>query len=148
MTRFHLHICNATDRTRVEDEAGAEYDSLEHAYLAAFAGAQEIWAELLPRRQDPRCFTCEIADASGTVLMTLPFSEVLDSCHGPKWRKDPTGPIDSALAKQNNAHEELSDEFRQLLLKCQGQVALSRQTIERSRALVRESRLLRSRIVV
>lgn len=64
------------------DANGIVFDSIEEAYLEAFQGAQQIWAEMLQKRKDPMRCAFEIADAAGRVLMVLPFSEVLETCTG------------------------------------------------------------------
>lgn len=64
------------------DANGIEFASIEEAYLEAFQGAQQMWAEMLQKRKDPMRCAFEIADAGGSVLMVLPFSEVLETCTG------------------------------------------------------------------
>jgi hypothetical protein len=78
MPRFHLHLTGL--RAIGLDEEGAEFESLEHAYLETFRSAQEMWHELLLRRDDPRQCAFEITDGAGTPLMTVPLTEVLDAC--------------------------------------------------------------------
>jgi hypothetical protein len=146
MPRYHLHLHNLNARKLLQDEEGAEFDSLEDAYLAAFAGAQELWAEFLPQRRDPRDFAYEIADASGTVLMEIPFAEILDSCRGAGRRNEPTPVIVSDPHRE--AHQKLSRKFIQLCLRSREEIARARQTMQRSRDLVRDCRLLRSKIAL
>lgn len=65
------------------DEFGLELPDLDVAYLEAFQAAQGMWSELLTERSDPLLRSFEIADASGRVLLTLPFREVLDRARKP-----------------------------------------------------------------
>jgi len=62
------------------DELGCEFESVEDAYLGAFAAARDIWGELLSKREDPLCCAFEVMDEQGRDLFVLDFSEVLDAC--------------------------------------------------------------------
>jgi hypothetical protein len=62
------------------DDMGNEFENVEEAYLAAFAGAQDYWRELLIRRQDPLLCAFEVMDEQGHEVFVLEFSEVLDAC--------------------------------------------------------------------
>jgi hypothetical protein len=62
------------------DEEGCEFETVEDAYLAAVTAAQDMWRELLIRREDPRDCAFDVRDAEGNDLFTLPFSEVLEAC--------------------------------------------------------------------
>jgi len=151
MPRYHLHLRDCKDEYLTEDEDGEEFESLEHAYLAAFAGAQEMWANLLPKRVDPRDFAFEITDRHGAMLMTVPFSEVLDSCRkAGRSARNPggsrAGPGGASIERERNKHQRLAETLGLLLLISQQEIASARATIERSRDLVRDCRLLRTRI--
>jgi len=64
------------------DDQGCEFESVEDAYLGAVKATQEMWLELLVRREDPLLCSFDVSDSRGNDLFTLPFSEVLESCHG------------------------------------------------------------------
>src|SRR4029079_6159522 len=70
---FHLRVGG----TLSSDELGLELPDLETAYLEAFRGAQEMWAELLAAGSDPFSRAFEIADADGRTR------EVLDRARKP-----------------------------------------------------------------
>jgi hypothetical protein len=79
------------------DDEGADFASIEEAFLEAFEGAQELWHEFLRNRDDPRRYAYEITDRHAVVLMELPFVEILESCH-------PIGPMSvSGSRKQPSA---------------------------------------------
>ena len=80
MTRFFFDFRQAG--TLTPDSAGLEFESVEQAYLEAFNGAQEMWGELLRKRQDPRCCAFEVRDAQNQAMFVLPFHEVLEVCTG------------------------------------------------------------------
>jgi hypothetical protein len=82
------------------DDEGADFASVEEAYLETFKGAQELWPELLRDRQDPRQYVYDITDDDGAVLMELPFAEIVESCRhvGPATMSAPTKPS-AALTK-------------------------------------------------
>ena len=44
--------------------------------------ARVMWGELLKNREDPITHSFEICDADGTILLTLPFMEVLEVARG------------------------------------------------------------------
>jgi hypothetical protein len=79
MQRYHLHIRQAGVLVSPDDQ-GADFESVEAAYLEAFHGAQELWPILLEDRRDPRRYSFEITNAAGVVLMEVPFSELLENC--------------------------------------------------------------------
>jgi len=64
------------------DDLGCEFESVEDAYLGAFSAAQDMWRELLIKRQDPLLCAFDVMDEGGRHLFTLPFVEVLDACRG------------------------------------------------------------------
>ncbi len=79
---FHLRGPDGLDN----DDEGLDFASVEAAYLEAIKavpGMGSIWPPL--RRTNRYGF--EIADARGTVLMAVPFAEVLD--RGQKRTKQP-----------------------------------------------------------
>jgi hypothetical protein len=79
MQRFYLNL-HRGDALAAPDDEGAEFASIEEAFLEAFSTAQELWPEFLRKRQDPREYAYHIADARGVVLMEVPFAEVLEIC--------------------------------------------------------------------
>jgi hypothetical protein len=64
----------------IPDTLGIEFADVEQAYLGAYKGAQDIWGELLAKRQDPRRCAFEVHDAKGELVFKLPFTELLESC--------------------------------------------------------------------
>ena len=59
------------------DEFGADFDSLEAAYVDGCRAALEISFDMLRERRNPADLRFEITDASGQLLMELAFDEVL-----------------------------------------------------------------------
>src|SRR4051812_5962199 len=94
--RFHFNLRDS-DKLLPDDE-GAEYETLEAAYLEAFAGAHEMWITRLRQRSNPLRCAFEITDHAGKLLVTLPFEEVLDSFAGAPARPRPGRTFSSALA--------------------------------------------------
>ena len=74
--RYHFHL-RIGPRLSLDD-IGLELPDLETAYLEAFEAARAMWGELLSERSDPLIRVFEITDEHGQLLLTLPFSEVLD----------------------------------------------------------------------
>jgi hypothetical protein len=98
--RFYLNLRRGETSVAPDDE-GADFASIEEAYLESFKGAQELWPELLRHRQDPRQYAFEITDRDGAVVMELPFAEIVDSCRrvGPMAVSAPPKSTSAALTK-------------------------------------------------
>ena len=124
MPRFHFNFTDA--RSRTLDEDGTEFGDLNLAYLDAFRAAQEIWAEYLKARRDPRECAFEITDAAGNVLMILPFTEVLESC-----RRQGT-----ASRRRPNADTAATHRTRQLSLELAEQIRHNEESVRRARAII------------
>lgn len=84
------------------DEQGCEFASAEDAFLGAVRAAQEMWSELLVRREDPLACAFVVTDRDRKELFTLPFSEVLDACRGDPADSSPGRPSDPDAADQND----------------------------------------------
>jgi hypothetical protein len=118
MPQFYFHL--KIGREWHSDEIGLELPTVEAAYLEAFAGAQEMWSELLAERSDPTIYSFEISDEAGECLMRVPFTEVLDRA-----RKPP------APAGHNSTTA--------LMSKTAGLSAALAEQIERTRRMLRET---------
>jgi hypothetical protein len=92
MRKFYFNFRQG--RSFCPDEEGCDFASTDDAYLGAFAAAQELWRELLIRREDPRECAFEVTDLRGSALFTLPFSEILDVCRP----ISPSSPVVGAMA--------------------------------------------------
>ncbi|MHB2210787.1 DUF6894 family protein [Methylobacterium sp. CM6257] len=71
---FHLHGPRGLER----DDAGLELSGIEAAYLEAYRAVPAMSADLAQGKENPARYAFEIADASGNMLMEVPFTEVLD----------------------------------------------------------------------
>ncbi|MBB2960948.1 DUF6894 family protein [Methylobacterium sp. R2-1] len=71
---FHLRSHNGWE----QDDTGLDLDGVESAYLEAYAAVPAISADLLREKANPYRHTFEIMDASGNLLLEVPFSEVLE----------------------------------------------------------------------
>ena len=75
MPRFFF---NFTSQGEISiDHTGTEFPSLEAAYLSTCQAILDIAHEKLQARQDPEKDAFEIVDVKRTVLMHVPFLEVL-----------------------------------------------------------------------
>jgi hypothetical protein len=73
-----LFFFNFTSQDEISiDYTGTEFPSLEAAYLSTCTAILDIAYEKLQARQDPEKDAFEIVDANRTVLMQVPFVEVL-----------------------------------------------------------------------
>jgi hypothetical protein len=157
MPRFHLHLTGL--RWTAHDEEGAEFVSIEHAYLEAFNSGREIWRELLLQREDPRACAFEITDGAGMPVMTVPLTEVLDACRGPRAEPlpEPAAPPASrepprgvrtrhtaAYVATSAAAVSHVMRMRRLAQELAEQLHKTRASIESARALIAESDRVRS----
>jgi len=117
MPQFYFHL--RIGRERHSDEIGLELPTVEAAYLEGFAGAQEMWTELLAERSDPTIYSFEISDEAGECLMRVPFTEVLGA-------RKPCAP---ATHKSTTA----------LMSKTAGLTAALSEQIERTRRMLQET---------
>ncbi|WP_262266006.1 DUF6894 family protein [Microvirga yunnanensis] len=127
MTRYYFHLRTAQGLS--PDELGLDLPDVETAYLEAFTTAQEMWPDLLRRREDPTRYTFEIADRFGQVVQTLPFAEVLDSARGRATRR--------SLPRAARTAQELADRTRHLAAAVDEQVRQVGESLRLSRDLLR-----------
>jgi hypothetical protein len=80
MAKFYFNFRQG--RSYQADDTGCDYNTVEDAYLGAFAAAQDMWRELLIQRQDPLLCAFEVMDEQGHDLFVIPFSEILEACRG------------------------------------------------------------------
>ena len=101
MQRFYLNLPRGETSVAPDDD-GAEFASIEEAYLESFKGAQELWPELLRNRRDPRQYAYDITDSDGAVLMELPLAEIVECCRhvGPASMSAPPKPGIAAPTKR------------------------------------------------
>ncbi|WP_103986552.1 hypothetical protein [Methylobacterium sp. 190mf] len=85
MPKFYFHL-RGPDGLDHDDE-GLDLASVEAAYLEAFKAVPGMGSDLASTAKNPIRYGFEITDAHGTVLMAVPFAEVLD--RGQKRTKQP-----------------------------------------------------------
>ena len=74
--RYFIHI--VTDGERIRDPEGAEFADLEAARLEASQSSRDIMAgELVAGRPVPLGWRAQIADADGTVHLTIAFATLV-----------------------------------------------------------------------
>jgi hypothetical protein len=76
MPLYHLHIRRTS--TRLPDEDGAEYPSLEAAREDAVQSARELLATHIRNGRLPIDWSIEITDEEGVVVLTVPFRKAVD----------------------------------------------------------------------
>lgn len=65
------------DDGRYPDTDGSEFPDIEAAYIDAYHSAIDMWAEARHEGRDLSRHRFEIRDATGNIVMELPFTEVL-----------------------------------------------------------------------
>lgn len=76
MPWFYFHLRGPKGLER--DDTGLEFASLEVAYLEACRSVPAMGAELAYTEKNPARYAFEITDVSDTLLIEVPFTEVLD----------------------------------------------------------------------
>ncbi len=126
MPRYFFDFRQGTDRCA--DAEGSDFANVEQAYLEAFKGAQDMWSELLRRRQDPRQCVFEVRNDRRQLLFTLPFQEVMESCID---RKGPAAHITfDTILETAHQTKKLTGEFQEALHSV-------RRTLDQSRELMK-----------
>ncbi|MCJ2087401.1 hypothetical protein MKK88_15615 [Methylobacterium sp. E-005] len=87
MPHFYFHLLGPHGHQ--QDDEGLELADVEAAYLEAFKAVPGMGSDLAATARNPIRYGFEITDAHGTILMVLPFAEVLD--RGRKRSRRPTG---------------------------------------------------------
>jgi hypothetical protein len=81
--------------------------------LEAFSAATEMWIEALRQVRNPSRERFEIRDAAGTLLLVLPFSEVLESGRGVRHKAVPSfAVLQTAMNRTRAAGVELTDQIK------------------------------------
>lgn len=126
MTRYFFDFRQGADCC--EDLEGSAFANVEQAYMEAVKAVEDMWGELLRKRQDPRRCIFEVRNEKRELLFVLPFQEVLDSCRdrdAPPIRLGFETALESACRTRR-----ISDEFIETLHAVQ-------KTLAQSRALLR-----------
>ncbi len=76
MPRYFFHIRKGD--VLVEDSAGIEVSRAEALEEEAIEAARDLLAEGDLQGLDRRVWVYEVADESGTIVLTLPFSEAVE----------------------------------------------------------------------
>ena len=131
---FHLHMRQGGVLV-CPDDSGADFESVEAAYLEAFRSGQELWPILLENRRDPRRYAFEITNSAGVALIELPFSELLDTCHDTRHGRP---------AFDKEAFLEAVETARQLNRKCAEltrQLGMTREAVRSLMAVRKDTKL-------
>jgi hypothetical protein len=99
MPWFYFHLRGPKGLER--DEVGLELASVEAAYLGAYRAIPGMSADLIHEKANPFRYAFEIADASGRLLMELPFTEFLD-----RQSERPAPPSPADLFRKGRAEME------------------------------------------
>ena len=73
---FFFDYCDDDDG-RDPDIDGIDFPDIEAAYIDAYHSVIDMWAEARHEGRDLSRYRLEIKDATGTLVMELPFTEVL-----------------------------------------------------------------------
>ena len=109
MPRYFFHYFDGHEL--IADDRGLQLASAEQAYLEAVAGARAMWPELLSARTDPMVCEFHIADAEGTLLFKVAFSELIDACKA-RSTKPPCSPVVAELTHGMVRVREAVDAFQ------------------------------------
>lgn len=104
MPLFYFHLRTPTGLD--PDEIGLEYSDLERAYLEACRTVPEMAVDLVRRGRSPMSHAFEITDAAGSLLLEVPFGEVLQD--GRKPRRPPLPSVADRTVSAVTRAQELS----------------------------------------
>ena len=76
MPRFYMNIRHGDEL--LADDEGQEFSSLDEARAEAVMSARELMAEKVASGKKPANSRFEITDASGRLVLTMPFWEAID----------------------------------------------------------------------
>jgi len=77
LPRFYFHLRGPREALS-QDELGVVFPDVETAYLEADRAVSDLAREMIKKGRNPRSYAFEITNASGELLLELPFSETLD----------------------------------------------------------------------
>lgn len=135
MTRYFFGLVDETGLS--PDDMGADFPTLEDAYLEACHAALEISFEMLRERRDPTDLRFEITDRFGRLLMEVPFAEVLR----PGLKASLVSAASKATIELSRARREAR---RRLTAELSGAVANTNHALATTRALLTRSGAPRS----
>ena len=118
------------------DELGAEFATVESAYLDACRAIVDISTEMLRERRDPSRLRFDVCDAAGVTLMEIPFYEVLQ----PQLATTPsnlTPTFFEALNARLARSRELRAELSASLVEARNAIETAREVLRRSDARCR-----------
>jgi hypothetical protein len=127
MPRFYLHLRRAGEL--IADTEGTALSHIEAAYLEAFKSAQELWALLLARREDPTVYSFEVTDERNRLQFVLPLAEILETA-----QKRRAGRRDREAASRASTLMLQSIELRSSLA---SQIDATRKTVAQTCVLMR-----------
>jgi hypothetical protein len=126
MATFFFDFCQ--DSTVAADEVGLSLQSAEEAFLEARQAAVAMWAELLRQRRDPRRCAFQVRDNEGSLVFILPFSELLEDCHGAGSRRHYANNFEE-LKRSALRARQLGQEFLHELNRAKDSLAEARRLI-------------------
>ncbi|MEQ5788259.1 hypothetical protein J3454_10170 [Erythrobacter sp. NFXS35] len=100
MALFFFHFYDGAGLS--PDETGTELANVEMACLEASRTALAMWPELLADRINPLGCSFEVANATGTILLRLDFSELLDTKGA--GAPQPSQPLETMCSSIANTH--------------------------------------------
>lgn len=133
MPWFYFHLRGPKGLER--DEIGLELASVEAAYLGAYRAIPGMSTDLIHEKADPFRYFFEIKDAGGTLLMEVPFTEVLDR------GRQPVAPTSAERFRKGRAEMERTRGLIRALR--EEQAALQVKLSETQRLLAASARALR-----
>ena len=104
-----LYFFHLRSRSRYErDEEGLDCADLETAYMAACDAMPGLAADLLREGRNPMEHAFEVADAEGSPLLELPFTEMVRD------GRRPVRPSTRALSQVERAHDLVTSMHQQI----------------------------------
>ena len=126
MPRFFFHLRGGPNGLSLDD-FGVSLPDADAAYLEAFQTAKEMSQEWLRKGRNPRDYAFEVVNASGELVLELPFSEALDHQAGRRPAK---------LLTSIRMAKERGERMMRLTAEVTQQVKMAQENLRRSRKLL------------
>ena len=130
MPRFFFDLASPGGVER--DDLGVIFTGVEAAYVDACRAALEISVDMLRDRQDPGAHRFEVRDEAASLVMEIPFTEVLQ----------PGGPA-AAPRRPHRLHRQIQATLgrsRRLRAEVSEELARARSALETAQATLRRNR--------
>jgi hypothetical protein len=103
LPRYFFDYFDGEQLHEADADDGIDLPDTDSAYLEAFQAATEMWGEAIRDRRNPTSDYFRVRDSSGTVVLEVPFAEILESSKGGRLARRPETEKPTAESKEELA---------------------------------------------